>query len=251
MHFLLDYGFFILFTIFFVVSLLRARFRFKAQTRTWRMWARARNWGFHERWPEMVGPFTKGLFGRGGSRKAKLGYEGIFDGLQAAGFQYQYSTGSGKDRRTHRYHVNMVSIPGARFPALSIEPENWSHRVFSEDIDFEDAEFNRRWHVTCDSARFAHDVIHPRVMQWLSQTQLPVFSALWFEHDAILMATAGTIPPEAVDARLRFLTQWAGTIPTFVLKDVGCMERPGITAEGPGVTLAEQQHRIEQLSSEG
>lgn len=249
MEILINGGFFIIFVAISVVVVVTARSRARGLVRTWRSWARARNWRFHEKWPAVVGPFTKGPFGRGHKRRAFLGYEGVFDGVPAAGFGYSYWTSSGKNAIKHPFHVSMVRIPHTRFPIVAVEPENWAHRVFTDDIEFEDSEFNRLWRVTSSSPRFTHDVIHPRVMHWLKSGSHPGFSAVCFEHDSILMASKGTVSPEEVDARLRFLTQLAGTIPRFVLENVGRAEPLLITAQGPGISLREQRRRIELYST--
>ena len=72
-HPLASSGLFILIPVLLVAMLIFAAALARVKLRMWRVWTSARNWGFHERWPEMVGPFTKGPFGRGGSRQAKLG----------------------------------------------------------------------------------------------------------------------------------------------------------------------------------
>lgn len=235
---------FFLFIIGFVALVILALRQHAAQKRKWRVWAMARNWTFREDWPLILDHYTEGALGRGGS--AYNGFEGSFDGQSVAGFQYKYTTGSGKNRSTHRRHVSLVRIPGAQFPGLTISRENFFNRLL-DDIEFENAEFNRRWFVKGEAPRFAHDVIHPRLMHRLNTGVLPNFLTLWFERDAVLLATDGTLKPEFADFHLRFLTEIIASVPRFVWDNVGRTETVKVTNEGPGISLEEQEARRQRL----
>lgn len=197
---------------------------------------------YRDHWPEVLDRYTKGVLNNGGS--ASKGFEGRFDGQTVAGFEYTYTTGSGKNSSTHHQHVSCVRIPRAQFPDLTISGETFLNRVLGQDIEFEDAEFNRRWFVRGSQTRFAHDVIHPRLMHFLNREALPKFMMLWFEGDAVLVATDGQLKPELVDSHLRFLTDIVASVPRFVWDNVGCVDPVTVTREGPGVSLEEQQRRI-------
>ena len=236
-EFLAQGGMFTVFGVMVAAMFGFAYWSHKKRTEKWTAWTRARGWTYRGKWPEMVRTFTGGPFGVGSSRSANYGYEGTFDGARAAGFAYQYTTGSGKNRSTHHYHVAFIRIPGARFPRLDISRENWGTRTFLSDIEFEDAEFNREWRVKCDQRRFAHDVVHPRVMRWLTTQPAPRFSELWFEGDCILVSIRGRLEPEHVDGYLRYLTDWARTLPRFVMQNVGCESPPDLHLGGPAPSL--------------
>lgn len=213
--------------------------------KVWRAWVHGRNWRYIEHWPEMVREFSGGPFDVGSGRRAYYGFEGIFDGLRASGFQYQYTTGSGDDRTTHYYQVLRVRIPGARFPMLMLGRENFLTRAFGRDTQFENAEFNRRWRVTGSNARFVHDVVHPRMMEFLLGLDVEMEN-IWFERDSLLVSIPGRLGPEEVDGYLRLLTRSAAQIPPFVLKEVAA-GRLEITWDGPGVSPEEQARRIAQF----
>lgn len=238
---------FVVLGLFLAVTLLFSHRAAQRRKRRWAVWAGARDWRMVERWPEMVRAFRGGPFGRGSGRRAHLGFEGTFDGLPVAGFHYTYSTGSGKHRTTHHYHVLLVRVPGAGFPGLSFSKENWATRTFSSDIEFEDVDFNRMWRVTGPSPRFAHDVVHPRTMEFLKSADVPPAESIWFERDAILVAHRGYLPEGHVDTYLRLLTRTASLLPRFLLDEVGA--RPfALTWDGPGISRAEQARRLAQLS---
>lgn len=229
-----------------VVAAIAFGLRHRAkQKRMWRNWAVARNWGSHDTWPGILEYYRKGelMPSRGGT--ASYGYEGVFDGQAVAGFEYRYTTGSGKNRSTTYKHISMVRIPGAQFPGLTLCRETFMSRLLGgRDIQFEDNEFNKNWFVKGDVPRFAHDVVHPRVMQWLNSRAVPPMSMLWFDRDAIILSSTRATKPDLVDFNLRFLTSLTATVPRHVWEDLGVRVPPLVTDEGPGVPLSEQQRRI-------
>ena len=42
------------------------------------------------------------------------------------------------------------------------------------DIDFESEAFSRRFHVASSDKKFAYDVVHPRMMEWLMAKEVPL-----------------------------------------------------------------------------
>ena len=119
------------------------------------------------------------LFTRGHSRAAFHTMRGAIDGpARAAPFQmgdYKYSitrsTGKSTTTTTYRVSYLMVEIPVAGVPDLVIRPEGFMDSVVQalgfDDIDFEDAEFSRMFMVKCKDRRFAYDLCHPRMIEWL------------------------------------------------------------------------------------
>lgn len=219
----------------------------KRQRRLWALWTQARNWQFIERWPAVVKHFKGGPFGTGSSRQASFGFQGVFDGLPASGFHYQYTTGSGKESTTHHFQVLRVVVPGARFPLLSLRRENWATRTFVKDIQFEDAAFNRSWDVNGSNRRFAHDVIHQRIMVFLQSGEMPALQSIWFERDSVLLSVPGSLRPEDIDRHLRVITRLVSLLPPYLLQEVGSVGRLGITWNGPGISAEEQQRRMREL----
>jgi hypothetical protein len=94
-------------------------------------------------------------------------------------FTYKVTSGSGKSRRTttYRFSYLIVHLPFANVADLLIRPEGMFDKIAGafgfDDIDFESAEFSRRFHVKCADKRFAYDVCHPRMMEFLMQTNPP------------------------------------------------------------------------------
>lgn len=217
------------------------------ERKAWRNWLTAREWAFIETWPEMVKAFEGGPFGRGHGRRATFGFQGRFDALPVAGFQYRYKTGSGDDETTHSYQVLMVRIPGASFPFLSLGRENILTRTFVRDTQFEDAEFNRMWDVRGANPKFTHDIVHPRFMEFLKRLDAKLEN-IWFERDCLLVSVPQCLARDELDGYLRMLTTVASQIPPFVLNQVS-RGRLVISWDGPGVSADEQARRIAQLEA--
>ena len=88
------------------------------------------------------------LFTRGRSRHTTVHLEGEVGSHRLRCLDYRYTTGSGKNRQTHRYGVILLDT-GTPVTPLQIRREHVFDRVgvFSghDDIDFESAEFSRRF----------------------------------------------------------------------------------------------------------
>jgi hypothetical protein len=110
------------------------------------------------------------FFGRGHSRKASNILCGELDGRSAVAFDYQYTTGSGKNQSTHHYQVAVLGLPIVA-AGLRMRSETVFDRVASwvgwDDIDFESDEFSRRYHVACEDRKFAYDIFHARLIEHL------------------------------------------------------------------------------------
>jgi len=135
-------------------------------------WAHARGFrlyetsqrGWDERYPGLS------LFGRGRSRHTARHLEGEVDGRRVRCLDYRFTTGSGKNRRNHRFGV-VVLDAGTPVIPLCIRSEHIFDKMGEffghDDLDFESAEFSRRFHVSSADRRWAYDVIHQRTMDYL------------------------------------------------------------------------------------
>lgn len=141
--------------------------------------ATERGWAFtarDDRWAER---FDGQPFGVGHSRQAHNIITGDHDGRGFVAFDYRYSTtettrnADGTTSTSERVHpFSIVALQtGAAFPRLRVRPEGVFGRLFGRlagtDIELESEEFNRAFTVTCENRRFAVDVLHPRMMEYL------------------------------------------------------------------------------------
>lgn len=136
---------------------------------------------FDDRFPEFR------CLGRGRSRFARNIISGRIDGLEIQAFDYQYTTGGGKNRKTHRFSALIAGSPVSLKPLL-IRRENFFDKIGEffgvDDIDFESAEFSKKFFVKSPDRRWAFDVIHPQMMEYLLEA--PRFSIQFDTADIIV-----------------------------------------------------------------
>ncbi len=89
-------------------------------------------------------------------------------------FQVPRMTGGRESTQTYEFSYLLVELPFPRIPDLLIRREGLLDRLAGviglDDIDFESDEFSRRFYVKSSDKRFAYAVIHPRMMEYLMQT---------------------------------------------------------------------------------
>jgi hypothetical protein len=107
---------------------------------------------------------------RGHTRFAYNLMQGVRDKRNVIAFDYHYVTGHGKSRSTHNFSALVVQSPLPLKPLL-IRPEHIFDKVTDffgyNDIDFESAEFSRKFYVKAQNRRWAYDVIHQRMIEYL------------------------------------------------------------------------------------
>ena len=126
------------------------------------------------------------IFRKGHSRYAfntlrgKVEIDGRDFPAKAGDFRYKVTSGSGKNRSTTTYTFSYLifHLPFQDTPNLLIRPEGIFDKLAGmfgfDDIDFESEEFSRRFHVKSSDRRFAYDVIHPRMMEYLLDVKAPL-----------------------------------------------------------------------------
>jgi hypothetical protein len=194
-------------------------------------WAGSRGWTLLGDASYLAGRWRGAPFGIGRGRRVTNAATGTFAGRPGITFDYQYTTGSGKNRTTHHYHVMVLSMP-APLPHLQLTPENFGTtiaKVFGgEDIEFESEQFNQMWRVQSSVPRFAFDVVHPRLMERLLYPDAR--GPMRFEGADLVSWRSGLQDPRWIDGRLALLNDVIDSIPDFVWRQVG--HDPGRTAAG-------------------
>ena len=153
-----------------VLSYLAAKKRREAMA----TYAAGRGWRFEAEQPLLVDRFTGPPFGLGFGRRAYNVLYGSHDGRDLVSFDYEYKTQTTNGKQTttqvHRFSVLGLSM-GIHMPPLSVDPENFLDRfvgrLTGNDIDLESEEFNRAFTVSCPDRKFASDVLHPQMMEFL------------------------------------------------------------------------------------
>lgn len=129
----------------------------------------SKNWSFDEQYSSF------GLLRKGSNRYAYNIIEGMKDGYHIKAFDYHYetySTNSKGHRQTHHHHFSAVIYhTGLPIQPLFIRPESFFDRITEfmgfDDIDFESAEFSKKFYVKSPNKKWAYDVIHQETMEFL------------------------------------------------------------------------------------
>jgi len=125
------------------------------------------------------------IFRRGHSRAAyntmsgQLEFQGRPWPAKMGDFTYKVTTSTGKSTstQTYRFSYLIVHMPWSGVPDLLIRREGMFDKIAGalgfDDIDFESAQFSRRFHVSSPDKKFAYDVIDPRMMEFLPKGDPP------------------------------------------------------------------------------
>jgi hypothetical protein len=187
------------------------------------------------------------LFRRGHSRSAyntlqgTLTLAGLACPIKAGDFTYKVTSGSGKDRKTttYRFSYLIAHLPFARVPDILIRPEGVLDRMADffgrGDIDFESAEFSRRFFVRCADRRFAYDLIHQRMQEFLLAERPP---AIDLELGRLCLTDGSRLwQPADFEHAVAFLDRFLALWPDYVVKDltttVPTNDPPNTAPSGP------------------
>lgn len=110
----------------------------------------------------------------------------------------------------------VLALP-QRLPDLSLVPEATAALSLwrGKDIQFESQVFNDVWRVSADSDRFAHDVVHPRMMQFLLQPA--VFAqSIRIVGARVRTGALGALVLARVDGQADLLADFVALIPRQV-----------------------------------
>lgn len=172
-----------------------------------------------------------GCFQHGHSRYAHNQMRGTMEVLgrevqaQAGDFHYKITRSNGKSSSTttYRFSYFLVKLPfGSGLPSLALRSEGILDKIAGaigfDDIDFESAEFSRLYHVSSSNRKFAYDVIHPRMIDWMLNAAPPAFE---LSQGVLLVVSGGerwgTDEFEgALGWTETFLSKW----PDYLVKDI-------------------------------
>ncbi|MCK5945572.1 MAG: hypothetical protein KAI24_26515 [Planctomycetes bacterium] len=169
------------------------------------------------------------IFRRGHGRAARNTITGtveLFDRpcrLVAGDFRYKVTSGTGKNRRTTTYRFSYLIVhPPWHTPPLLIRPEGvWDKLKGAfgfDDIDFESDEFSRRFYVQSSDRRFAYDVLHPRMMEFLLAERPPMLD---IEHGALCLSDGSRRwQPDRFRAEIAFVQRFCEQWPRHLVKEL-------------------------------
>jgi hypothetical protein len=199
-----------------VYSFLAAKRRREAMA----AYAASRGWTFTAAQPELVDRFVGPPFGLGFGRRASNVLFGSHDGRDLVSFDYEYKTqtSNGKTTTTHVHRFSVLGLSmGVLLPPLSVDPENFLDRfvgrLTGNDIDLESEDFNRAFTVSSPDRKFASDVLHPRMMEFLLAHPHVGFR---FDRDSMLVVATGQRTPAQIDATVVVMDAITDLVPEFV-----------------------------------
>lgn len=144
-------------------------------------------------------------------------YEG--DGVLAFDYHYEtHSTDAKGNRQTHHHHFSffILMLPRA-FPELIISPESFFSKIAQaigfDDIDFESHEFSKKFCVRSKDKKFAYDVCHGRMMEYLlANGDLHIE----FEDHALALGSGSCLDAAEIEANLQRLKQIRLLLPAYL-----------------------------------
>ena len=153
---------------------------------------------------------------KGSERRIDYVFYGQLGNYDVKAFDYQYVTGSGKDRHKVKFSA-VVFDTGLYFKSLLIRPESILDRVAGamgfEDIDFESEEFSRAYYIKSPDKKFAYDIIYPQMMEYLLKYQGWSLSML---GRSIMVYTGNTFSPEEFERAISFGQGYLDLLPNYL-----------------------------------
>jgi hypothetical protein len=185
------------------------------------------DWGYVGSDPAVLDtyPVTTGGFGHEVTDLVR----GFRDGIRLDAFTHEWKTThvetstDAQGNTTTRTVTDNHSEPVCGFvlpfalPGLSV-----NGRRLGRKVAFESTAFNKAFTVRAEDPKFASDVIHPRMMEWLLATD-PIG---WSVSGQVVVFEVGRHDTLVVDACEATLRGWLARVPGFVWEDLGLTPPP-------------------------
>lgn len=188
-------------------------------------YAGRRGWRYTEKDNDLAGRFEGRPFNIGHSRRARHVLRGTHRGREVVAFEYVYkeTTGAGDDRKTEVYHNTVVALPTpAPRPKLEVTREGFGRKLLGfigiRDLQLESEEFNKTFLIDAEDDKFAYDILHPRMMEWMIADHRALNIPFRFERADLLVWRVGEIKPAAVDELVEYVCDIIDRTPSFVWK---------------------------------
>lgn len=185
--------------------------------------AATHGWEYLERSFEYAPRFSGFPFDTGSALRQEAVVRGTFNGQQCATFAHVYEVKHDRNAppTPYSYQVTLAELPVA-LPRLDIVPQDlpatFAKVLGGRDIDVESYEFNQRWRVLCDDARYGHAVIDPRMIERLLQADVDGM-AVRIEGGAVYVWSQGRRGADDLARRLTVVSGIARRIPAHVIRE--------------------------------
>jgi hypothetical protein len=163
--------------------------------------------------------------GQGENRYAYNVIEGVYQGHKVLAFDYHYETYShdskGHRQTNHHYFSCFILELPLDFPELHISPEGFFSKIVQafgyDDIDFESAEFSRAFCVRSKDRKFAYDVCHAQMMEYLLANRDLVIE---IELSALALAFNRCLDAPQFESNLQRLVAIRSLLPEYLFTKV-------------------------------
>lgn len=114
------------------------------------------------------------LFSQGRSKKIRNLMQGATHDLEVSFFDYQYTTGSGKNSHTWRQTVIWFAIPDPPLPTFSLRPEGFWHKIGEwfgyRDIDFDThPTFSKKYLLRGEDEAAIRERFTEQILDWFQE----------------------------------------------------------------------------------
>lgn len=161
----------------------------------------------------------------GSNRYAFNILSGVYQGQEVLVFDYHYethSTDSKGRRQTHHHYFSffILTLPQS-FPELRIVREGLFSKIAQafgyDDIDLESAEFSRSFCVRSKDKKFAYDVCHVQMMEYLLANR---DLSIEIEGQALALAFSKRLSVEEIESNLGRLIEIRSRLPEYLFTKV-------------------------------
>jgi hypothetical protein len=162
---------------------------------------------------------------QGSNRYAFNLLSGEYQDHEVLVFDYHYethSTDSKGNRQTHHHYFSFFILLLPRsFPELRITCEGWLWKIAQtfgfDDIDFESAEFSRAFCVRSKDRKFAYDVCHAQMMEYLLANR---DLSIEIEDRALALAFGTRLSAAQIESNLQRLIALRSQLPEYLFTKV-------------------------------
>jgi hypothetical protein len=147
--------------------------------------------------------------------------KGVYDDQPVMVFDFHYETFEygwrGWETKKH-YNSFFILFLDRQFPELRIYPETllskFEDLVGLEDIDFESVEFSKAFTVRSKDKKFAYDICHTRMMEYLLRYRR---ASIEIEQNCLATCDSQRLGPEDIEMRLKQLIEIRQLFPRYLL----------------------------------
>lgn len=167
-------------------------------------------------------PFLNKLC-QGSNRYAYNIMSGTFQNHPVVAFDYHYETYSrdskGNRSTSHHYFSFFILTFPRSFPELVICQESWFSPIAQffgfDDINFESAEFSRQFHVRSPEKRFAYDICHSQMIEYLLANR---DLNIEIEHNCLTLFFGSRLEPDHIPYNFERLVAIREMFPDYLMK---------------------------------